>query len=55
MVQSPWEANSHSDGQKILRVNKTPLLVPILSQMNTPYLPKIYSNIMLPSMPNSSE
>jgi hypothetical protein len=62
----PWEADSHSDSQETsrllwnLKAHKNPPLVPILSQINPvhilpPYLPKIHSNIILPSMPRSYE
>jgi len=68
MEKSPSrEANSHSDSQEIpyllrksevhFRVHKTPLLVPILSQMKpvhnfTPNFSKTYSNIILtPCLP----
>jgi len=69
MEQSPsWEANSHSASQEIpcllwnpkidYHVQKSPILTPILSQMNPfhtfpPYFPKIYANIILPYTPNS--
>jgi len=62
MVENPpWEANSHSASQEILRlffspkfhfpVYKSPPLVPILSQMHLlhtfpPYFPKIHFNII---------
>jgi hypothetical protein len=61
MVQSSWEANSHSASQEIprllwnpkahYRVHMSPQLIPILSQMNTvhtfpPYFPKIHFNII---------
>jgi hypothetical protein len=65
-----WEANSHSASQEFscflwnLKVHchvrdRLPL-IPILSQMNpvhnfSPYFIKIYFNIILPSMPMSSE
>jgi hypothetical protein len=64
-----WEANSHSVGQGIpsllwnskvnYRVHKSPLLVPVLSQMNPvhnlpPCFPKTHYNI-LPSTSRSSE
>jgi len=50
MEQSPsWEANNHSASQEIpwlfrnlkvhYRVHNSPLLVPILSQINSPHIP----------------
>jgi hypothetical protein len=67
MEDSPfWEANSHSASQEIpyllwnpiahFRIHKSPLMVPILSQMNSvyilpPYSPKIHFNIIIPSTP----
>jgi len=68
MEQSPYDTNSHSARQEILRlllnpkfhyrVHKSSPLAPILSQMNPvhtfpPYL--IHSNINLPSMPMFSK
>jgi len=71
MEDSPSsEANSHSGSPEIphllwnpkvrYHVQKGQPLVPILSQMNPdhnfpPYFPNIYSNIVLPSTPRSSE
>jgi hypothetical protein len=67
---SSWEPNSHSVSQKITHrlrnpkvhylLHKSPQLVPIMSQMHPVhtlplYLPKIDSNIILPSTPTSSE
>jgi hypothetical protein len=61
------EANTHSLSQEIplnpkahYRVHNSPSLVPISSKMHpvhtvSPYFPKIHSNIILPSMPKSSE
>jgi len=64
MEQSPSEANSHSACQEIPHflsnpVNKSPPLIPILSQMNPfhtlpTYFSKIHSNIIFPSTPRSS-
>jgi hypothetical protein len=68
MEQSPWEANSHSASQEILRllwnrnvhysVHKSPPLFPNLSQMSPVHtfplcFPKIHSNITLPSTTGS--
>jgi hypothetical protein len=69
--QSPsWEAASHSGDHEIpphfmepqvhYRVQKSPPLVSILSQMNPvhtfpPHFPKIHCNIIFPSAPRSSE
>jgi hypothetical protein len=70
MEQCSWEANSHSASQEIscllwklkvhYRVHNSPLLAPILSQMNPAhtfpyYVPKIHSNVIFPSTPTSSE
>jgi hypothetical protein len=71
MEWSPsWEADSHSDSQEMphlllnpkvhYRVNSSQLLVPTLSQMHpvhifSPNIPKIHSNIIIPSTPMSSE
>jgi len=70
LEQSPLEANSHSASHEILRLLYNPKVhyrvrkrsspVLILSQMhpvhNFPsYVPKIHSNIILPSMAMSSE
>jgi hypothetical protein len=67
MEQRPsWEADSHSASQEIpcllcnpkvhYRVHKSPLPVPVLSQMNPVhtfrlYFPKTHSNIILPPTP----
>jgi hypothetical protein len=67
MELSPsWEANSHCATQEIYnilwnanvhyRVHKSPLLVPILIQINLAhiipsYLSKIHFNIILPPIP----
>jgi len=70
MIYSPRRASSHSATQEIsrllrhseihYRVHKGPPLFPNLSQMypvhTTPhYIPKIHSNIILQSMPTTSE
>jgi hypothetical protein len=70
MEQSPsWEADIHSASQEIpcllcnpnvhYRVNNSPPLIPVLNQMNPLHtfpsdFPKIHSNIILPSTPESS-
>jgi len=67
MQQSPsWEADSHAASQVIprlswnlmvhRRVHNSPPRVLLMSQMRqvhtfSPYFPKIYSDIILPSMP----
>jgi hypothetical protein len=71
MEEGPsWEANSHSTSQEITSivwnpkvhycVHKGPPVVPILGQLHPvhnlpPYFPNIYSNVIFPSMPTSSE
>jgi hypothetical protein len=71
MDKSPtWEADSHSASQEIprllwnpkvhYRVHKSQQLVPVLCEMHpvhnfSPYVLQIYSNIILPFTPSSSQ